>query len=737
MPEMRLLGCRARPLIGYMKALGVLRVVSLQADSSTRGRWSDGAFELRANLTGDELETFLLDRYSPAPVVSPWNGGSGFHPNDRKEAILALEEAAEPRFAAYRSAIGAAREALARLEIHEKPKPEMKLSLVRELRRSLPDDALPWLDAAIVVTGERVSYPPLLGSGGNDGRYDFSNNYAQAVVECLMSGRRASSQASLSAALHGGPAELQRKLSLGHLSRDSSPNNSPYGEADSLGNPWDLILAVEGTLLLVAGAARRLGSATGGTLVAPFTVRSTAAGYGSAVGGESGRAELWLPLWSGWASRDEIDMLARESRAQIGHGHSRRQARTGLDYARAAGTLGVAKGIDAFERYSILERAGQSSLAVPAGRIAVSERSASAQAIRSIDSWMRDVLRFGAGENCPREIQIATRRLERAGFALASRGSNLDACDMLEAIGAVEHALARSHSAVESGSVRPLRHAQAEPWIAAADDGTPEFAVAVSIASLHDRRRSAPALRDYLHGTQGSQNGGPAFDPGRRHVVEANSPMRLLAAIHTRRHLDAARRTSLEPADFESHSATAEEQSRTHRLHLAFDRGRRCKLPIARQFAAGALDERRVLRLIYGLALLDYKGTEPNLKTHAEGPSVLPAFDVLALAWMGSHMQHLPQEAQEMLGPRRGWAARLAAGAVRPVLADGMLRLRMASVVPIVTARDISSVSSDQQLGPRLCAALLLQISPADIESTAKRITTRAHPDDEQRKETA
>ncbi len=738
---MRLAGCRSRPLIGYLKALGVLRVVSLQVDRSARGRWSGGTFELRAELTEDELIDFLLERYSPSPVVSPWNGGSGFHPKDRREAILALEQSAEPRFEAYRSAIQAARDALRRLQITDKPSPDAKLPLVRELRRSLPNEALAWLDAAIVLTGEKVSYPPLLGSGGNDGRYDFSNNYAQAIVRCLIADAREISLESLSGALYGGTVELQRKLSLGHLSRDSSPNNSPYGEADSLGNPWDLILAVEGSLLLGAGAARKHEATTGGALVAPFTVRSTAAGYGSAVKGEPGRAEIWLPLWPRWATCAEIDMLARESRAQVGRGPARHQARTGLDYARAAGALGVAKGIDAFERYAILERAGQSSLAVPAGRIAVTERHGGAAAIQSIDRWLGNALRLGDDEHCPRDIQIAVRRLERATFALASKGSADDACAALEAMGQVEHSIARSRTAMESGRVWPLAHASAEPWIRAADDGTEEFAVAVSIASLRDRRPHSPALRDYLHGTQRMKHGAHAFDPERRHAVPAGGAVRLLAAIHARRHLDAA--GAAEPTgDHPDANGGVVEQTRDMGIgaSLEFDLGAWCKPQIARRFAAGELDERRILRLIRGLALLDHGGNRPALpKAQGSMDAADPAFDLMALAWMGHQMSCLGDERRESLGPRPGWAARLASDAIRPVLADCVLRLRMAGLAPIVTADDLcANTSRNTQIGPRLCAALLLRMSPENTGRIAKRITVSDRAaNDPQKKEIA
>lgn len=767
MPELRLSGCRSRPLLGYLKALGLLRVVSQQIDRSTRGRWRDGVFELHSKLDDAQLSSFLLEAYMPSPVVSPWNGGSGFDRADRKqyEMILMLERSVDPRFTAYRETIQTARVALDRLEITEKLESmkeaeqrgelsrkqatkerqrlrnETKQPLVRELRRTLPDAALSWLDAAIVITGEQVSYPPLLGSGGNDGRYDFSNNYAQAVVHCLLSGKHEDAAVSLSAAIAGGAVELQRKLSLGHLSRDSSPTNSPYGEADSLGNHWDLILAVEGTLLLVAGAARRHGAAISGTLVAPFTVYSTAAGYGSAADGEAGRAELWLPLWPGWATAAEISNLARESRAQVGRGTARRQARTGLDFARAAGSLGVARGIEAFERYAILERAGQSSLAVPAGRVSVSERP-SAKAVQSIGPWLDAVLRFGNRDTCPSAIQVAIHRLERTAFQLASHGSPQDACATLEAMGAVEHALAGSRSAIEAG-MRPLRRVRAAAWLAAAHDGTAAFEVAAALASLHDRRPTLPALRDYLHGTR-QDKGGATFDVERRHVVNGNGLAQLLAAVHARRHLDAARSPADDVDDGVSRSTEPDrsrDDTNAATAGLAFDYGMWCDLRTARMFVARQLDEGRILRLLRGLVLLDYyQDTLPG------GAPVVacmphPTFEALALAWMGRPVRQGVDMEREHLGPRPGWAARLAAGAVASVVADARLRLQMAGLPLTPTENDLlAGVSSSARLGPRLGAALLLRLGPSDLEQIAHRLVIPNHVDNDknnQRKEVA
>ena len=440
---LRLAGCRSRPLLSYLKALGVLRTVARQADPQARGRWAEGTFELRSTLHAAALESFYRTTYRPTPVVSPWNGGSGFFPKDNKEGFAAIEGTDDKRLTPFREAIDAARSALALLGIANKPADERtKTALLQELRATLPDDALEWLDAAVVVVGMTPAYPPLLGSGGNDGRYDFANNYARAVAHALVLGPQsgAGEQAAgwLRAALWDRPARLEKNLSLGHFFRDASPSMSPLGEADSLGNPWDLVLGVEGTLLLTAGVARRHGAAIDPRLIAPFTVRASGAGYGSAVSGESGRAELWLPLWSGFAALPELEVVVREARAQVG----RRTARTGLDFARAAGELGVARGIDAFERYAVLERAGQSSLAVPAGRVEVRSHPAVA-ALRTLDPWLERILRHGQGK-CPAAQREAIVRLERATFAFAQTGDDRDGCSVLIALGGVESALART-----------------------------------------------------------------------------------------------------------------------------------------------------------------------------------------------------------------------------------------------------------------------------------------------------
>jgi CRISPR-associated protein Csx17 len=702
-PDLRLSGCGSRPLIGYLKALGLLRAVSRQADASARGRWDGTAFELRTTLSERGLAEFLLNDFEPSPVLSPWNGGSGFYARANPAAVKALgaiEQAEAQRFAPYQSLIADTRRILSGIGLSEKPGDAEKESLVRALRASWSDEAIEWLDAAIVIAGDSPAYPPLLGTGGNEGRYDFSVNYMQAIVSAF------SSPDLLDAALLGSSARLDR-MALAHFQGDFSPTNSPAGDASSLGNPWDLVVAVEGSLALVGGAARRhADGAVGGVMTAPFTVRSTAAGYGAAVAGERGRAELWLPLWNGWATYAEITNLVRESRAQVKSGRTLRAARSGLDFARAAGELGVARGIDAFERYTILERSGQSNLAVPAGRIEVAPRP-SAAALASIDPWLGGLLRFGSADNCPTGVAREIRRLERACFQMAARGEQLDALAALEHMGVVEGTLARSSTAIDN--VRPLRGANAGTWIAAADDGSPEFAAAASIASMRTDDRTAPTMRDYLHGTTAQ---GREFDRGRRHLISAPSAEGLLAAIHARSHLESQR---------------TNDESGARERRLGFERGTWCDLRVSRLLATGRLDGDRVVRLARGLVLLEHRYEKRGVTRQRElTPSPAPAYDMLALAWWGRPPPGHP-EAAGFLGARPGWAARLAHGAAGDVLRDASIRLRTAGMTPVASWRDLEAGAPPGEL---LAAALLSPLGDLDAARLHKIVTYTTEEED-------
>ena len=127
-------GCNPEPLMGYLKALGVLRLVTEQKDAEARGFWRDGVFLLETTLDRDGLARFFLDEYDPTPLLAPWNGGSGFYVKldlekflntggreiefkgrDAVDAIDAVEASNSERLARYRGQIRETKRALATL----------------------------------------------------------------------------------------------------------------------------------------------------------------------------------------------------------------------------------------------------------------------------------------------------------------------------------------------------------------------------------------------------------------------------------------------------------------------------------------------------------------------------------------------------------------------------------------------------------------------------------------------
>lgn len=695
---LRIPGAVQRNLLGYLVGLGLLRVVTRDGDPAARACWRDGALELHSRLDAEGLEEFLHERWVPAPVVSPWNGGSGFFPPKKNAKVIeAIAVDGSRRLAPFRTAIAAARAALQKAGLESQPEPKVaKPALLRELRATLPDAAIEWLDAAIVLVGDGIESPPVLGSGGNDGNYEIANNYAQAVVFALALGgderARHESAAALSSALWRTPGTL-RTMSLGHLARDASPVNSPAGDSDALGNAWELALAIEGTLLLAAGAGRRLEDGAPPKLVAPFTLPPTGTGYGSAVPGEKGRAELWLPVWKEPASVNEIEAMFREARMQVG----RSTARTGLDAARAAAELGVARGITAFERLSILNRAGKDTLAVPAGRVEVRERPA-ARALRTLDPWLCRVVRRGSGD-VPHAQREAMRRLERAAFAVAERGAPADVRALLVALGRVETLLSRAADGNRLSGLNPIAP-PASAWIAGLDAASVEVRLAVALASVADtgatNRPPLPALRDYLHVTGYDDRGRRRYGSTATGGVPAMaSAIDRLAAAHERRHQDAAR---------------------AGLLQLGFDRGIGAALSDLTQLIDRRVDERSLGALIDGLALLDYRHAIAPARPE-DSPWVDPLLGILVLAFYDPRPAGAPDGAPLLrCRPRLGWVSRLRAGRVRDVTADALLRLRLAELPVIADLDDLQIGGAD---GRRLAAALLARPVRGDVRRAA------------------
>jgi CRISPR-associated protein Csx17 len=467
----RLHGCAPQPLAHYLKALGVLRLVAEQKDAAARAFWKDDVFVLATGLDEAALSRFFLDEYAPTPMLTPWNGGSGFYPKDAKLGIDAISTSAAPRFQAYRRTIESAKKIVDGRA--ESPKKEEKTALLQACRRIWTGPALDWLNAAVVLSGEDgAQYPALLGTGGNDGRLDFTNNQMQRLIELLdpKDGNALPAAAAwLGASLFGRAAGGLLDRAIGQFLPGSNAIN-----------PWDFVLMLEGTILFQVAAVRRLDGAGLAQAAAPFAVRGQAGGYASACAADdSARGEQWMPLWNGPASLSEVRGLFAEGRLQSGAG----RAHKALDAARAVARVGVARGVSEFVRFGYIERNGQANLAVPLGRWPVRiTPDAQTHLLDEIDPWVETLRRTSRSTTVPASFGRTLRVLEAAMLA-ACRGSTAERWQrMLLALAEAEDLLTTRPRATAEARLQPIPRLSPE-WLLAAGDADPEVRIARAIAS--------------------------------------------------------------------------------------------------------------------------------------------------------------------------------------------------------------------------------------------------------------
>ena len=438
-------GCTPTPLASYLKALGILRLISSDAnhvsgraaDPKARGWWENERFHLATSLHHEALLHFFLKEYSPSAIIAPWNGGSGFYPNDNRDGFDALTlETVAKRFKRMTEAIRIASEIIGRQGLTERPQGDAKVKLVAALRAELPDPAIDWIDAALALSGKHLSYPQLLGTGGNDGRLDFTNNFMRRLVSRnsplgvfdAESGRPLGGTRSLlSNAFFNISSNGFSSAAIGQFAPGAAggPNATSGYEAGGNVNAWEFILMLEGGAAFAGSATRRHQSVVESGASFPFTVRAVGAGWGGveATDENNARAEFWAPLWRRPARFCEIDTLLAEGRAVL----NGRTARDGLDFARAATSLGVSRGFSEFERYAFLMRAGKAYLASPVGRRSAAPSFAS-RLVADLDAgrWLDRVRRIGRSEGRSAAAQNALKRFEDSLFALVVPGHPAD-----------------------------------------------------------------------------------------------------------------------------------------------------------------------------------------------------------------------------------------------------------------------------------------------------------------------
>ncbi|MCG5432773.1 type I-U CRISPR-associated protein Csx17 [Mycobacterium sp. MYCO198283] len=691
MAEVALEGCRVTSLSGYLSALGVHRAVHRLFDPRAAGRWHRGTYVLGSRFpTMESLVEAVSTEFAPESIVSPWNLESGFAPRDKPktaERILQwVRTCTDPRLNALKLAVAAADRVVLdtrHLELNpwDKSKKKDKAEFIKLCRNELPDAAVAWLDAAIALaqSGD-LTYAPILGSGGNFGRQELSATYLQQVQTVL---QHSDSPAWLACALDGRNRVKLSKSSPGQF--DPGGAKAP-DQPNTISNPWTTLFVIEGTLLFATAMVRRHGSSYAGAAL-PFQVTGSRAGFSSAAAGERPEGEMWAPEWTEPLRIPDMMHLLGEGRADW----NSKPARSGLEMARSAATLGVDRGISAFNRYVFVERLGQSSLALPAGRIEVRARGG-VDLLAPLDRWC-DALRRS---DPPAYTAARLRSLDQAVFDHARTGSPASLAAVFAALGRCRSAAFRSGK-VRAASLPELRIDSAGQLFDQLRDATEydrELRIALALASARDPDTTlSAALRDSLLG------GG------------------LVAGL-----ADIARRRGFPLATQET---VTDQILAVRGARIVFQRGMRLRSGDIAHFVGGTIDDERAAGLTLGLCCVDWRRTEDHTLS---GPPSRPdpTLDLLSLFAAARPLAYTDLDgalSSLFVRPGHRWPGQLLAGHTTEVLQDASRRLRLAGL------RHVISVPSVAYDGVRLAAALLMTTPTSDRQVALGRVAVvRSRP---------
>lgn len=637
--DLALSGCTPEPLMAYLKALGVLRLLSEQKDPDARGWWKNDVFWLRSPVLFKDTTTyegraeaqealmqFFLKEYEPTPIVAPWGARSGFFPgSSEKTAREALDRIAASNLSSlepFQRMIGLVHEVLTENGLDQKAKDDDKLRLLGLCRSQFPDETLNWLDTCFVLTGEGRRFPPLLGTGGNEGSGSYVSGFAQQIVECLINRSR---DHSLATSLFGTvAADVTSNQAPGHFSPNAAGGaNAGQGFSGPLTtNAWDYLLCIEGSCVWASGAVRRMGQSGRSMAAFPFTVSVTGTGSSGIAFADQFKpkqakreiAEMWLPLWFRPVSFIEAHSLISEGRATNGD----RNAETGVDFARAVAALGVDRGIGAFQRIAFLMRNGQSFLGVSLGRFNVSAR-AEIDLVREIDPWLGAFRRAAGDKKSPPRFRAALNWIDSTIFEFCKYGGPFFFQRIVVALGSAERELARTQGKVGNSKTKVSPLAGLSPaWIGAANDKSAEFQMALALASIHDFERKTGPLRSNLESVVvGRRKNGEwyaTWTDKRPGVVWNTADLATnLAKILQRRMMDG-----------QSVGCSWLPLASRFRVPLATVAG----------FLAGELNDERIEQLLWGLSLVTYSTAQSLDQQESDDVPVPRAYALLKLLFL-------------------------------------------------------------------------------------------------------
>ncbi|MEI6103221.1 MAG: type I-U CRISPR-associated protein Csx17 [Methanothrix sp.] len=657
-------GIRADSLGSYLTGLGLLSACAKRWPD-IRGCWCEWDFALfHTNVDSNKIYNFLLDEWDasqyPTSQVSAKGAAKVFWTNEQKADTKAG-----------------------------------KSKNIQKLRSSCNLNELRFLDSHLISITKNV-FNPVFGTGGNIGRRSLAKVSLDAKT-MLNNADPENKSSWLNQTLFRYEASLPELQSTGtwfvQANKTYNSGQSNFFREGRL-SPWSFLLALEGGLLLIGAAERRLTAKARPYAVFPFITESACPTSENEMGLKQ-EGEFWAPLWDLPASLTEVRYLLHRGLARVGN----RNATSPHEFGAAALGEGVDAGISAFAPFELRETtSSQVFEAIPRNRISiirdVSSHAAS-EHITELISWL---------EHLPFEETISKGRfsglrgpIEQAIRSITEKPDDSSRWQFLLL------QLAEAQRRIDQDRTRDWRKTcialprLSIKWLDFLwpDQMPDEVRIACSIASLG--AESISPLLVNIFGVEINANGTPILPKNRpfRAIWGQGPLVDQLVKIMLRRLIDAK---------------NEDQWPLEGTYHATFN--------LVGRFLSGAMDEEEISNWLPALSLLDWR--TPSINNHYANKESIGGVQLLdgffrplltsGLKWDGSG---------NAVEPKLSFALRLVNALQQDDLENAvdLAISRIRSLGGEITARPLLSDSS----GQRLAASQLLPLSLRDISLVRDR----------------
>ncbi len=657
MSDIVLNGCHVQPLASYMKALGIFKILS-EKDNNITASWDKDNFIISTNINRDEIIDFFMNEYAPAPIMSPWNNGSGFYLHSDKDIIKNILNIPGERFSEYKRNIEIVnnldffsykdisvgkflddfktkypknynpQKLSALCDYINKDSDKSKLSLKKfyesytikgkeplnylgtivknyedkilkkdlliiELRSKLEDSAIEWIDTCTMINNKNEKITaPLLGSGGNEGNFDYGYTFMDDIYNVLVKFKNNESRNLLQNSIFGCNSEYLKDTNIGKFDPGRAGG---YNQGNGIENkkfymnPWDFIFLMEGIMLWSNSMGRKYGSNRNNYLMSPFTVKSFPAGYPSASDVDLNKSsETWIPVWPNKTHLAELKTLFNEGKVVF----SGKIASNGLEFIEGIKSLGIDRGINEYVRYLNVLRRGQSGyVSIPVERVEV-HYDKGIDLLKDINPMLKNIRKITSKKEIPQSFKVIQRNIENAVYNLAVRGDANNFQHVLEALGDFEKLMSKNKDITSKNKdekVYPLTGLN-PLWLIKANDNSPEFIIAAALASIKSiNGTDIGSIRTNLEPVNSKNDW--AGTKENQYSYEGNNIYKRLSNVLYRRLMEA---------------------ERTHASHIPLDGIIGADPVYVSMFIDNILDVNRIERILFGLLLINWNDRNIN-----------------------------------------------------------------------------------------------------------------------------